>query len=480
MVLEEAVALQHSSLWERGRAWYAQQGPKAWATGTVPWRVSTNPGLAEGLARTVAALAEHSPGAGPTVLELGAGQGRLGFHLLRALEREAVACRVVMTDGAASNVEGWRRHDRLAPLIAQGRLEVATFDPLSPAPLALERPLGPGPLVVLANYLFDSLPHSLWRVHQGKLLEGCLRLEGEPDAAPDALSWHFELRPPREQPPGFVRGYAASLGADATFFLPTGAFACLQRLATLSPGGLVVLVADKGERTRAQVLERAVPRLARHGSASANVNFDALRAWWGPRPFLLSAGDIDFSLALLQSGLPQAATAAVRGAFEAAFVARGPLERLALLDGALAEGTSAPLGLLLSLLERSHFDPDAFLRMAPVLRARAAEVSPALLPALVAALEAVAQAHFEVGAEDLDFELATVFHRVGQLSLAADRYQASLLRRGDHPTTLFNLALVKLDLGERQAAIETLWRVTHLQPQHPGALRLLGALAHPA
>jgi hypothetical protein len=273
-----------------------------------------------------------------------------------------------------------------------------------------------------------------------------------------------------------VRGYAASLGADATFFVPTGALACLQRLCAMAPGGLLVLAADKGERTREQVRARVVPKLARHGCISVNVNFDALRAWWGFRPFLLSAGEVDFSLAALLSGLHAEATVAVRAAFSRAFIERAPLERLSLLDEALAEGASTPLGVLLVLLERSGFDPDAFLRMAPVLRARAAEVSPALLPALVTALEAVGQAHFELGAEDLRFELATVFHKVGQLSRAAHWYEASLQQRGEHPTTLFNLALVHLDLGERQAAIEGLWRVKHLQPEHAGASRLLSAL----
>src|SRR5581483_1688176 len=158
--------------------------------------------------------------------------------------------------------------------------------------------------------------------------------------------------------PPFVRGYAKRVGAGA-FLLPVGAFKCLQSIAGWSHGRCLVLVADKGE----PALSFDEPQLQRHGGISARVNFDALRAWWGWRPFL-SSGEAELGFYALAQGvtsLPQ-----TRFAWAEAFGTAGPLAKLRALDALLAQPQSAVT--LLQTLAEWQFDPDVFVRMAEPFR----------------------------------------------------------------------------------------------------------------
>ena len=133
-------ALSASPLWQQQRAYFEAQGPSAWASGAVPHYVTSNPYLARAFAEVVVGFAAdrarvHGPGARQlTIVELGAGAGRLGYHLVRALRGALDAAAAgwapvyVLTDLAASTVAWWRAHPWLQPLFAAGLLDIARFD----------------------------------------------------------------------------------------------------------------------------------------------------------------------------------------------------------------------------------------------------------------------------------------------------------------------------------------------------------------
>ena len=141
-----------------------------------------------------------------TVLELGAGHGRLSFLVLRelwAMEEQwpevpatpqftcalgrggrRVPFRFVMTDIMPSCLDFWGGHESLVPFVAAGVLEFGVVDAecaggwgattLRPS----GRVLSPGslssPVVILANYLFDTLRQDLFRVVEGGTLQQAL------------------------------------------------------------------------------------------------------------------------------------------------------------------------------------------------------------------------------------------------------------------------------------------------------------------
>ena len=83
-----------------------------------------------------------------------------------------------MSDFATSTIDYWKAHPSLWPLVEGGHLAFARYDAGNDAAIDLhdrsER-LGPGtirnPLVVLANYFFDSIPHDAFSVKNGELYE---------------------------------------------------------------------------------------------------------------------------------------------------------------------------------------------------------------------------------------------------------------------------------------------------------------------
>jgi hypothetical protein len=487
--LESQTPLEESLLWRWERRFYEHEGTGAWTSGTVPWRITSTPLLAEALAEVIAAFVEDLRAAGRLragervgVLDLGAGTGRLAFLLSRALGAKQVPFRLVLTDLARRNLEAARTHPQLRPLFDAGVLDVALADVSRPFELELEvsgerwrEGAVPGPLVAVGTYLLDSLPHQLWRARRGALEEGLVTLEAD-DAEPrlEDVRWRFDFRPGRDAS-AFARSTAATLG-DGHFLVPTGAFACLAALERLAAGRLLSLWVDKGPRTPAQLREVPFPGLARHGCVSGSVNFQALRAWAGWRPWLEpETPRAELGTYGLVSGVAARKFPRTFAAFRQVLGRNQPWAAYEAVNQVEADA-GASLEALLHALEETRWSPDAFVRLAGALRA-AVSPSPAHAEALALVAERVWANHFELGEQaDLAFELAAVLHRAGALVAASRFYALSARERGEHETTLFNLALCRLDLGLADEGRALLARVLELAPGHFKATRVLESL----
>ncbi|MCP4423295.1 MAG: hypothetical protein GY803_02265 [Chloroflexi bacterium] len=127
------------------------------------------------------------------IVELGAGSGRLAYHFLRQFsprfQQSTVADRpikYVMTDFVPEILDFWRRQERFQPWIEAGVLDFALFDVLDRRPLTLQNAkitLNPdqiqNPLILIANYFFDSIPQDSFVIEDRQLSANLLTLASQ-------------------------------------------------------------------------------------------------------------------------------------------------------------------------------------------------------------------------------------------------------------------------------------------------------------
>jgi hypothetical protein len=150
------------------------------------------------------------------------------------------------------------------------------------------------PMIVIANYFFDTVPHDVFRIESKKLLEGQVSLErlleteeGPVDpASPLHISqikphWQYkELRSDRyfedERLNAVLRHYKHNY-REGTFIFPTGAYQVLRNMEAMANGRLVLLSSDKGYTDVDYMLCFSEHRYAIHdGCFSYMVNYDAI------------------------------------------------------------------------------------------------------------------------------------------------------------------------------------------------------------
>src|SRR5579883_3035786 len=189
-VLERNSPLSQSIIWRLQTEFYAQRGTKAWSEDQVPCYITSNPCIAEIYARMVAAFlsdcTRHSSGQAKPVsrqnplriLELGAGPGKFAYlfllqlsRLLNETEIPLDVVRYCMTDCSASSIQSWRENKYLLEFVERGVLEFQLLE--------ADKATSPGntgvssqsPLVVIANYVFDSLAQDVFLIKDGELSE---------------------------------------------------------------------------------------------------------------------------------------------------------------------------------------------------------------------------------------------------------------------------------------------------------------------
>lgn len=435
--------LHESPLFTEQAATYERLGMRAWSEGIVPWRATSCPLMAEIEATLIEGFA-RAVGARVTVIDVGAGTGRAGFHLAREFASRGLDATLVLTDVAPGNVEALAAQPQLAALAAEGRMRFERFDALQPSASS-------EPTVLLAHYLFDTLPHRVFRRQGSRTFEGWVEVD-------DALRWEFREAP---LPAGL------ELSADGTFLVPVGARAALEAWRSAFTGPLLVLAADKGVEPRTVDED---PLIARHDSTSAGVDFELLaRASPSFAHFAPERPSHVFAL--------HAFALRERRAFEAAWAAVGARNEVLQLVEALQQ-PPATVGALFALVERSRFDPDVVAQLSA--RFLEHELDEGEARRLVEAVATSAGRHFLFAQQlDVPFNLGVLAHRCGALQLAVPLYLLSLRESGAHASTLLNLARAQHALRQPAAALESLQALLELEPAHPVARELIDAWRAP-
>lgn len=237
------------------------------------------------------------------IAELGAGAGRLAYHVLVELCKlrdyagiSLPPFRYIMTDLAMNNVLAWKDHPALQSFIAEGLLDFARFDAVNDTELNLvvsETTVRAGeleqPLIIIANYFFDGIPQELIYVGNGEIYEADVFVEYpenmaslKPSEALDKISLRYEHRrtPEYEQENYPYRDVIAIYQEqleDSHILFPVAGLNCLERLNQLSQSGFLLITADKGDHLIDNWKFAEPPELILHGSFSLTANYHAIQ-----------------------------------------------------------------------------------------------------------------------------------------------------------------------------------------------------------
>ncbi|MDT5093083.1 MAG: hypothetical protein QOH60_2446 [Mycobacterium sp.] len=487
-------------LWDHQRRFYAGDSANIWGTATVPHGITSNPRIANTYARLAVAFlrsATPTPGVGDEhdiahIVEFGGGAGRFAYLFVRQLRELAPGMRFtyVLTDFSADRVASWMGNPSYRALVEEGLIDFAVLDADRPQPLQLAvsgRTLGPGslhgPVLGVANYVFDTLRHDGFAVRGGELLESRVRLPDDAEKMADGepvfdVAWETMPCGPVQEDIADVLAFYREMLDDTSLLVPVGGLQCLDFLASLTSGPTCALVADKGHCTPVELCSQPNPAVVPHGGGfSMMVNFDFLARW-----------------VRMRGGAAILPREPARSLVVAAFV-EGDLDDRAqfeclvqdqLLDigpdnyftiRPLLSASALPsIDAMMASLRLSRFDPALFVEFLPGLL----EALPSVLDVMRAEVKRVLMRvwdnYFPIG-EPIDMALCVGlgFSAMEQFADAVDFLEMSVKEHPDSAPAAFSMAVARRGLHDLRAAMEWVSKALELEPgfSEARALRLV-------
>src|SRR5262245_12392827 len=513
--LEPQRRLSESVIWTLQREFYAAEGPRAWTQREIPTWITSNAffarafaGVALGFLRDLATAAALDRAAPLNVVELASGSGQFAFLFLRRLLElrralpalEGLKIRYVLTDFTESNVRAWQSHERFQPFLRDGSLDFAIFDLERDAGLRLSlsgESLGAAagnPLLVIANYAFDSTPQDCFRIRAGALCADLVRAMaedegGSPGAAGRSLlerivALDHEARPVEGGYYGdpildrILESYRQGLG-DTAFLIPVGALRGVRALLELSRGGLFLLCGDKGVSREEDLRGQGEPGMVRHrGCFSFSVNLHAIGRYFEeaggfalhtgqPRPRIQVSGFL--------GGFAPADVPETRLAFANEIDGFGPGEFHTLAVALCEQKHPQPLDVVLSVLKLSCFDAEVLYSFREALVTAARGASPVQKAELRRVLALVWEGFYPLQ-KDLAFELARISFAMSEGEDALRYCRESLRLFGESAQALVMQGYGLAMLGRAAEAVASAERALAVDPGFTPATELLDRL----
>jgi hypothetical protein len=485
-LVEGERALSQSLLWSLQRRYFEQAGIEAWSEGAVPMYVTSNPFIARAYARLVDGFLRdrtHSTGSG---------RFAYGFlHKLAAEWQQAEAngphVTYVMTEYNPDLLSFWQRHPALRPFVEAGQLDFALFDAAHPGDLHLDRSgrtLARGemanPVVVIANYFFDSIPQDVFYVKDGQLFESRVALystQPEPNREDPYILDRLKLAYHRRrigtehyQDPALdalLDVYRREFDNTALAF-PSIGLRCMRFFAELSGGHMLLLSSDKGYHQSDELAGRSEPGIEVHGSFSMGVNYHAIANYFrGLGGLALCPSHRYTYLATCAFAMGQAPQghAELTRTYRSTVDEFGPEDFFLLQSQVEKNVETLSVEAMLSVIRVSGYDPRIFQKCFPNLLNKLPSGSALMKAEALHAIDRLWESHFYIGEEyDLPYDLGVLLYKLGQYEKALEYFRRSLELHGVGPKTLYNMGLCHYLRQEFGAALRSMAEAQKLDP----------------
>jgi len=503
-ILESNQRLSQSLLWKHQRNFFISQGIEAWNTGKVPHYATSNPLIAKAYGNVVFGFLRDCNLNTQTpldltqpvyIVELGSGSGRFSYHFLKQFFEDygtstlgEIPVKYIMTDFAQQNLDYWQSHPKLHPFVNQGLLDFAQFDiekdstlKLVHADEILDSSNLKNPLIVIANYFFDSIPHDLFHIDNGVLYETLITLT-TPTSHPESkettelesiqISYTDSIITADSyyDDPALnvvLKDYQNSL-KSTYLLLPITALNCLSKLRQLSSDRLLFLSGDKGYSSEDSLEGRGIPNLTKHhGCFSFMVNHHAIAQYTNNQggqaliPNHLHRS-LDISAFLWYGG----DCVETHHAYENTINQASPDDFFALKKALEPHFNTLSLKEILAYLRLSRWDFKIFFGCFHSLMQQVATTSEQLHQEIFTAIQNVWATYYFIGEEqDLPLHLSMVLYQMGYYSWAIEFLDHSRSLYGDDPGIYYNKAMCYHRLELPDKAAEVLDKARAIYPQ---------------
>ena len=482
--MENFVRLSESKLRQELLDFYESEGITAWSTDRVPFFATNNPALAKSYGDLALAFFEDCRSKGlidenePVYLvELGGGMGRLAYLILNRLEQLSQASglklRYLLTDYSQSNVDYYKKHEKLQPALESGLLQVQTFDAENDSTLEVAIK---NPIFCFANYLFDSLSQDGFRVRDGSLSEvSCSRTKDDKfipcyrdaDSKPYGIPDYDET----------LKLYRENLG-NTHFGFPIGPLRCLENLSTISQGAMALVMADKAFRTLEDQLNFESLPFERHEKGfSMTVNCHAIDQIWLKRGGTVfhSAERTNPLKIALYSRLPEAGKLPkTQGVFTDQIDDFGPLDYLDFRGQMIARTKNANFNFFLQMLRLSRWDAEFLYELNNEIAQATVGAPLNQQKELYDALVKCWSNFFPIPDErNVPFAVARILACINQFDQAIHFYSESERLYGAQAAIKHNIGICYCNLGQFEQAKNIFLDALELDPNYSPSRELL-------
>jgi hypothetical protein len=484
--IETYTRFSRSVIWKLNRNYYHDQGIDAWRNGIVPHHLTSNAMVGHTYAEMILAnlkdVALHGAGDTPVyIFELGAGHGRLAFHVLTALESLIDLCAeklppyvYVLTDMVEENLQFFENHPQFQNFYSQGILDVAYYDACNNNPLHLRKAnkkIGTGhlsqPIMVIANYFFDSMPADFFLVKNRHLYECQVALFST--QKPNGLNGQNileSLKPVFDKTKVGAPFYEEAIYNDilenyrqeienSHFNFPVASMKCLENMTALTTGDSMLLSIDKGFHHTRDFEGLAEPDIINHGSFSVWVNFHALGQLCELRGGMFLAPDASTSslqcVCMIFSKDPESYLN-TRGAYKRYVNDFGPDDFNVIKKLAYRNVGEMKLFEIIAILRLSHYDASLFKNFLPRIKQLCKQLTNAERPRLKDTLERIWHMYYSLDeTTDLAYEIGGILFDMAYYKKAIFYFRQSAKFYGSRADTLYNIGLSHYQLREDNA-----------------------------
>ncbi len=480
-----------SLIWQLNRNFYQDKGIEAWSEDIVPHHMTSNSRVGRTYAELIYGfLKDRAAQRNPTdivyILELGAGHGRLAFHILKHLEKIVGSSSVavppycyLLSDIAESNLTFLQDHLQLKTFSDLEKLDFTYFDAVESTSIHLrianknlEKNDISQPIIGIANYFFDSIPTDLFLVQKGRMAECKVAVRSTENPAKvdnDTLINNLNLNYEKKETLGsyynnpvhneILNDYKNSL-AHSHLYFPEKGMNCIQNLKDFSPEGMMLISMDKGFHEIKDLDKKGEPDLVAHGSFSIWVNFHALGEYcdkMGGLTFFPSSSTFNMDIACLLLLDNNEKYENTHSAFEQHINDFGPDDFNSLKKMAYFNVDKLTTKELIAFFRLSAYDSTFFINLLPRLKQVLTTISVNERTRIKETLYKIWDMYFSINEPyDLAYEMAGIFYDLGYYESALTFFKHSSIHNGPKADIYYNQVLCYYQLRQDEMFYKTL------------------------